>query len=238
MPTIAWFLLFFTSINQSFSARTLGDHPSPTHHHRRDHVHHPITFYMQDVVRESHPSLIPAATKVNSLLPFSKPLGLFPPYGGIPLTDPNPTVSASGFSTQTLDLQGISISFPAISTLQELEFGTVTGIDSELFEGSVFGSRLLGKAQGMYVASSEDGSSHMMAMTTTYAESEYKDALRFFGVHRADVAESHVAVIGGTGKYQNANGYATIRTVNVSSTAAGKESEGANKLLHFNVYLG
>ncbi|XP_057981084.1 dirigent protein 16-like [Malania oleifera] len=85
------------------------------------------------------------------------------------------------------------------------QFGTVTLIDDEdLYEeGSVFGSPvLLGKAQGVYVASSKDGSSHMMVMTASFAaHGELKESLRFFGVYRTDAWESHVAVIGGTGEY-------------------------------------
>ncbi|KAF7820466.1 dirigent protein 25-like [Senna tora] len=37
--------------------------------------------------------------------------------------------------------------------------------------------------------------------------------MRMFGVHRSDVLESHVAVIGGTGKYEGANGYAVVKVV-------------------------
>ncbi|KAK2637559.1 hypothetical protein Ddye_032351 [Dipteronia dyeriana] len=39
----------------------------------------------------------------------------------------------------------------------------------------------------------------------------FKDGLRFFEVYRKDGAESHIAVIGGTGKYNGANGYATVK---------------------------
>lgn len=61
--------------------------------------------------------------------------------------------------------------------------------------------------------------------------------MRFFGVHRRD-DESHVAVIGGTGKYENANGYATIKTMNLRSNSVGKESEGGGyKVLKFDVFL-
>ncbi|KAF7142192.1 hypothetical protein RHSIM_Rhsim05G0006200 [Rhododendron simsii] len=55
------------------------------------------------------------------------------------------------------------------------------------------GSVFVGKAQGMYVASSEDGSSHTMAMTISFVNGEYKGGLRLFGVHRRDDNESHVA---------------------------------------------
>lgn len=150
------------------------------------------------------------------------------------MTDTNPNVGMNGLHTHTLDLEGISMAFPAIATLQELELGTVIRIDEDIYKGSIYGSSLMGKAQGMYVASSEDGSSHMMAMTTTFLGNEYEDSLRFFGVHRGDVFESHIAVIGGTGKYHDANGYATVKIVNVTSN----KNEEAYKILSFNVYLG
>ncbi|KAK9282670.1 hypothetical protein L1049_010890 [Liquidambar formosana] len=235
MLTIACFLFFMTIINQSSSARTLGI-PSPSQDHPNS-THSPVTFLMQDVLNGTHRLSRPATTKFNNQLPFPKPLGFFPPDGGIPLPEPNPTLPATGLSTQTLDLSSIGLSFPAIATLHELEFGTVTVIDEVLFEGSVFGLPIVGKAQGMYVASSEDGSSHMVAMTAVFANNEFKDGLRFFGVHRTDVSESHIAVIGGTGKYHNANGYATVKAVTIGSNAIGSENEGANKVLLFNVYL-
>ena len=76
----------------------------------------------------------------------------------------------------------------------------------------------------------------MMAMTAYLASSDFKDGLRFFGVHQTDVPESHIAIIGGTGKYQGANGYATVKAVDVRSHVGG-EGQGTNKVLLFNVYL-
>lgn len=233
--TIAWLLLFLAIIRQSFSARTLGDPSQGNGDHNANRAI--ISFCMPDVLSQKHPSSRPVTTKVNGQIPFSKPLGYFPPFGGIPLANID-TIPMTGLPSQTIDLEGISMSFPAIATLQELELGTVTSINEDIYEGSIYGSSLLGEAQGLYVASSEDGSSHMMAMTASFISNEYKDGLRFFGVHRTDVTESHIAVIGGTGKYHSANGYATIKTVNISSSLKGKEGEETYKLLFFNVYLG
>jgi hypothetical protein len=242
MLTIACALLFMFIIHQqASSARTIGN-PTPT---PRKH-YHKITFLMRDVlINVTQPSSKPATAKVTSTqLPFPKPLGLFPPNGGIPvLLGSNPTVpgTAAGLSTQTLDLSAIGLSFPASATLQELEFGTVTVIDQELFKGSSKNnmSPMLGKAQGIYVASSEDGSSHMMAMTAYFAGSDgFKDGLRFFGVHQTDVPESHIAVVGGIGKYQGANGYAKVKAVDDHvGSHTDEEGKGTNKLLLFHVYL-
>ncbi|RVW49413.1 Dirigent protein 10 [Vitis vinifera] len=231
---LPWLLIFMAIIKHSSSARTLGNPPPPTHHK----PHPTTTFFMQNLLTKTKPLWRPATTKVNHQLPFPKPVGFFPPNGGIPLPEPRPNAPATGLPTQALDLSGISLSFPAIATLQELEFGTVLIIDEDLFEGTaVTPSSLLGKAQGVYVASSEDGSSHMMAMTTTFAEGAFKDSLRFFGVLRTDVPESHIAIIGGTGKYDGANGYTTVKAVTAGLNASAEGSEGASKPLLFNVYL-
>ncbi|XVE99454.1 hypothetical protein REPUB_Repub03eG0199000 [Reevesia pubescens] len=231
--TIILLLFFFmTIINKSSSARNLVN-PNSSHHHH--HKHHKISFLMQDVLNVTQPA---ATTKVTSELPFSKPLGFIPPNGGIPIPESNPKIPSYGLSTdhQTLDVSNIGLYFPARATLQELEFGAVMTIDENLFDGSLNGSPV-GKAQGLYVASSEDGTSHMMAMTTFFANNKFKDGLRFFGLHRRDVAESHIAVIGGIGKYVGANGYATVKVVELRSNSAAEKQVGINKLLLFNVYL-
>ncbi|OMP02685.1 Plant disease resistance response protein [Corchorus olitorius] len=217
-------------INKSSSARTLGK-PTSTHHHN-NHKYHKFSFLMQDVLNVTQPA---ATTKVTSQLPFSKPLGYFPPSKGIPIPESdNPRNPTTGISSQTLDVSTIGLYFPARATLEELELGAVVTIDENLFDGTVNKSPV-GKAQGLYVASSEDGTSHMMAMTTLFANNEFKDGLRFFGLHRRDVAESHIAVIGGVGKFVGANGYATVKPVKLRSNA-GKQGAN-NKLLLFNVYL-
>ncbi|XP_039037378.1 dirigent protein 25-like [Hibiscus syriacus] len=140
-----------------------------------------------------------------------------------PDPEPNPKVS----STRTLDVPNLGLYFPTRATLQELEFGAVVTIDATLFDGGSVDDSPLGKAQGVYVASSEGDAGHMMAMTTVFADGGFKNGLRFFGLHRRDASESHIALIGGTGKYTGANGYATVKVV----------KQGVNKLLLFNVYL-
>ncbi|GAB4836526.1 hypothetical protein Ancab_001438 [Ancistrocladus abbreviatus] len=187
------------------------------------------------------PTYPPLAAAVNDQhqLPFSKPLvGLLPPIPGIPLPKSSNSIPSS-----------IGMAFPAArAAFQELEFGTVTAINEDLFQDSDFGLQIMGKALGIYVATLEDGSSHIMAMTASFGklsddEESSKHSLRFFGVHRKDVSECHVAVIGGTGEYDGANGYATVKMVvdrasnsNANATEAGIQ-DANSKLLHFNVYL-
>ncbi|KAL7589902.1 hypothetical protein Lser_V15G36302 [Lactuca serriola] len=181
----SFFLLLFITIHQSLSARTLGALPSPPQPPPKNHHHHhkTMSFYMPNVLNLNlqHPSTTTPPTKVNGqTIPFSKPLGFFPPIGGIPIPD------SSSIPRQTSGLYGFGtgISFPILE--DELEF----------------------------------------------------DQLRFFGVHRADVNhESHVAIIGGTGKYDGANGYATLKVVKLHQKAIKEDGE-TNDFLLVDVYLG
>lgn len=234
-----WFLFFLMNdiLHHSSSARTLGN-TTPTnqnhdsHHPNHHHHHQNITFFMKDVFNtinttQHHSSSRPSAA---SQVPFQKPLGLFPPTGGIPLPQSvDQSTPIAGLATQTVEVSNVNVVFPVRATLEELELGALMMIDEDLFEDEVdnYGSNVIGKAQGVYVVNSENEiNNHMMAMVTHFVDGEFKDGLRFFGVIRNDGVdiESHVAVIGGMSKYDGANGYATIKFVK-------------NKSLLFNVYL-
>lgn len=124
------------------------------------------------------------------------------------------------------------------ATLQKLMFGSVTVIDDELTEQHELGSAVIGRAQGFYLASSLDGNSHTMVMTVMVHGGDHghqvEDAISLFGVHRTATPVSHVALIGGTGKYENAQGYATVESlpqVNQLTT------DGVDTIMHINIYL-
>ncbi|KAL6200079.1 hypothetical protein ACLB2K_029861 [Fragaria x ananassa] len=123
---------------------------------------------------------------------------------------------------------------PPGQSLQKLMFGTLTVFDDELTEGHELGSGLLGKAQGFYVASSEDGSSQTIAFTAMFESGGYADSLTFFGVHIMASSESHLAVMGGTGKYLNSKGYALVKTINGVNE---QNTDGVDTVLEFTVYL-
>ncbi|CAD6338604.1 unnamed protein product [Miscanthus lutarioriparius] len=75
---------------------------------------------------------------------------------------------------------------------------------------------VIGRAQGFYVASSQDGTSKTIVLTAMLEGPEAPhggDTLSFFGVHRMAAPESHIAIIGGTGKYEHAKGFAAIQTL-------------------------
>ncbi|KAK1415613.1 hypothetical protein QVD17_31396 [Tagetes erecta] len=125
---------------------------------------------------------------------------------------------------------------PAGITLQQLMFGSITVIDNEITEGHELGTGVLGQGQGFYLSSSLDGSSHTFALTTLFHGSDHEvdDTISFFGVHRTASEISHIAVIGGTGKYEEAKGYATIETL---PQVDEHTTDGVETVVHVNVYL-
>lgn len=198
---------------------------------------------------------------VNGQVPFAKPNGAVVPGGnGIPQNNNNngilnnnnvPFFTGLGGNINSNLIQnnnknnnfiGGNYGFPVLNgaqlqpgqSLQKLMFGTLTVFDDELTEGHELGSGLLGKAQGFYVASSEDGSSQTIAFTAMFESGGYADSLTFFGVHRVAASESHLAVMGGTGKYLNAKGHALVKTINGVNQ---QNTDGVDTVLQFTVYL-
>ncbi|XP_047983408.1 dirigent protein 10-like [Salvia hispanica] len=222
---------------------------------------HPLTFFMHDILGGSRPSAIAvtgivANPAVGGQVPFAKPNGaVLPVNNGVPTNNANGGVvnnnnvpfltGLSGFTSNVGNnnngiIGGIpgfpvlnSAQFPSGSTLQKLMFGTMTVFDDEVTEGHELGSGLVGKAQGFYIYSSVDGNSQTMAFTVMFAAGGYADSITFFGVHRTAVAESHLAIMGGTGKHVNAKGFATVKTF----PGGQHETDGMETLLQITVYL-
>ncbi|MCD7455172.1 Dirigent protein 25 [Datura stramonium] len=198
---------------------------------------------------------------VSGQVPFAKPNGaVLAVDNGVPTNNANSGIISNNNIPFLTGLSGVTSNFinqnnngnniigggnglPAINlqqlgsgiSFQKLMFGTLTVFDDELTEGHELNSGLIGKAQGFYVASSEDGLSQTMAFTVMFKSGSYADSLTFFGVHRMGVSESHLAVMAGTGKYVNAKGFATVKTF--PATNQLQETDGVETVLHITVYL-
>ncbi|KAK7855227.1 dirigent protein 18 [Quercus suber] len=115
-----------------------------------------------------------------------------------------------------------------------LGFGTITVIDDILTSSPDLGSQTLGKAQGVYVASSADGTTQMMTFTAMIEGGEYNDNLNFYGVYKIGNTVSYLSVTGGTGKFKNAYGIAEVRPL----LSSGQHViDGAETLLRIIVHL-
>ncbi|TQD84753.1 hypothetical protein C1H46_029679 [Malus baccata] len=203
--------------------------------------YHPLTFFLHDIIGGSNPSARavtgivanPANNNNNGIInnnnvPFFTGLGGNAGNNLIQNNGNNNIIGGNGLPY----LNGAQL--PPGITLQKLMFGTLTVFDDELTEGHELGSGLLGKAQGFYVASSEDGSSQTIAFTAMFQSGGYADSPTFFGVHRVAASESHLAVMGGTGKYLNAEGYALVKTIPATNQ---QNTDGVDTVVQFTTYL-
>lgn len=77
----------------------------------------------------------------------------------------------------------------------------VTVVDERLRGSKEFGLPLDGTLQGILVAGVANNGGHMVAVKASFAGDGADDSISFFGVRRNDQEESHVAVVGGTGRY-------------------------------------
>ncbi|TVU26143.1 hypothetical protein EJB05_28679, partial [Eragrostis curvula] len=93
-------------------------------------------------------------------------------------------------------------------------FGTVIVIDDPLTDGpSLNSSRLVGRAQGMYVSAGKDSFSLLMAMNFVFVDGAYNgSSLAIFGPNPAEKQVREMPVIGGTGMFRFARGYCQART--------------------------
>ncbi|XP_077229733.1 dirigent protein 18-like [Tasmannia lanceolata] len=219
-----------------------GDHADPT-----------LELYMHDILGGSSPTARPITGLLgniyNGQVPFARPIGFMPPKGGVPIPNADgaiPTVNGNngiplgtGLSgtTFTQNPNGPTPTNPQTQLGPDglgLGFGTITVIDDVLTMGPDMGSQSIGKAQGVYVASSADGTTQMMAFTAMIEGGEYGDSLNFFGAYKIGSAMSRLSVTGGTGKYKNACGFAEIRSLFPSGQHV---TDGAETLLRITVHL-
>ncbi|KAH0882966.1 hypothetical protein HID58_059062 [Brassica napus] len=184
--------------------------------------HEPLLeFFMHDVLGESHPSARLGGAQTSTV---------------IQNTNAN---SNDALSTNSLPFVTAG-NLPPGAALQHLMFGTITVVDDELTESHELGSAVIGKAQGFYLASSLDGTSQTLSLTVLLDREHdhhdtLDDAISFFGVHRTASHASQIAVIGGTGKFEHAKGYAIVETLHNQNNQ--HITDGQDTILHFSVYL-
>ncbi|KAG2722406.1 hypothetical protein I3843_02G110600 [Carya illinoinensis] len=200
-----------------------------------------LELYMHDILGGSNPTARPITGLLgniyNGQVPFARPIGFIPPRGGVAIPNANgaiPTVNG---------LNGIPLGTGLGNQNDQnqmgpdglgLGFGTITVIDDVLTSAPELGSQTVGKAQGVYVASSADGATQMMTFTAMIEGGEYGDSLNFYGIYGIGSSMSYLSVIGGTGKFKNACGFAEVRSL----IPPGQHvKEGAETLLRITVHL-
>ncbi|KAE9621204.1 hypothetical protein Lal_00035549 [Lupinus albus] len=213
-----------------------------------------IELYMHDILGGSNPTARPVTGLLGNIysgqVPFATPVGFKTPQGAIPIPNANgaiPTVNGVTGIPLGTGLAGTTFAGNSGNNNNQnnvqlqlgpdglgLGFGTITVIDDILTSQPELGSQIVGKAQGVYVASSADGSRQMMAFTALFEGGEYGDSLNFYGLYKIGSTMSHLSVIGGTGKFKNAKGFAELRGLIPPGQIA---TDGAETLLRITVHL-
>jgi len=91
-------------------------------------------------------------------------------------------------------------------------------IEDPLTEGPDESSALVGKGEGYYMPSPQDHSTLLLTFTAKFEEgSEYAGStIEFSGEDNTALPQREIAVVGGSGKFQDAKGHAVIETVSNS----------------------
>ncbi|KAF4355378.1 hypothetical protein CsatB_025513 [Cannabis sativa] len=212
-----------------------------------------LEMYMHDILGGSNPTARPVTGLLGNIyssqVPFAKPIGFKTPDDAVALPNANgamPTVNGVTGLPLGTGLAGTAfagnVNNQNTNNLQSqlaadglgLGFGTITVIDDILTTTPELGSQQLGKAQGVYVASSADGSKQLMAFTALMEGGEFNDNLNFFGVYTIGTTLSQLSVTGGTGKFKNAYGIAELRPLIPPGQIS---TDGAETLLRITVHL-
>ncbi|CAI9268784.1 unnamed protein product [Lactuca saligna] len=218
---------------------------------------HVFELYMHDILGGSNPTARPVTGLLGNIysgqVPFARRIGFRAPSGGIAIPNANgaiPTINPNGIplgtglvGTQFANLNNNNNNNNNIQNQIAaqlgpdglgLGFGTITVIDDLLTANAKQGSQTLGKAQGVYVASSADGSRQMMTFTAVMEGGEYGDSINFFGVYKIGSTMSRLSITGGTGKFLHACGFAEVRSL----IPAGQiVADGVESLLRLTVHL-
>ncbi|XP_057427866.1 dirigent protein 22-like [Lotus japonicus] len=92
-------------------------------------------------------------------------------------------------------------------------FGAVVVMDDALTELPEMGSKVVGRAQGMYALASRSEVGLLMVLNFAFTEGKYNGSnLSVLGRNAANSAVREMPVVGGSGLFRFANGYAQART--------------------------
>lgn len=92
-------------------------------------------------------------------------------------------------------------------------FGMTAIIDDPLTEGPEPGSKAVGRAQGVYTMSAQDGAALLMVMTFVFKEGKYNgSSISILGNNHYLDTVREMPVVGGSGAFRFARGYALAKT--------------------------
>jgi hypothetical protein len=108
----------------------------------------------------------------------------------------------------------VQVAHAAVTNTSKTGFGAVVVIDDQLTEGpDLKSSKPLGRAQGIYIGAGKDEVSLLMNMNFVFQAGKYNGStVAIMGRNAVFNAVREMAVVGGTGEFRMARGYAQART--------------------------
>ncbi|CAI0408010.1 unnamed protein product [Linum tenue] len=98
-------------------------------------------------------------------------------------------------------------------------FGSVAMADDALTESADAGSKVVGRAQGLYGFDSQSDLTLMMSMSYVFTDGPYSgSSLSVVGRNPTMDTNRELPVMGGTGLFRMARGYALLRTVSLDAS--------------------
>ncbi|CAN6344560.1 unnamed protein product [Urochloa humidicola] len=108
----------------------------------------------------------------------------------------------------------VQVARAAVTNTSKTSFGVVVVIDDPLTEGpDLKSSKPLGRAQGTYISAGKDEVSLMMNMNFVFQAGKYNGStVAIMGRNAVFDAVREMAIVGGSGVFRMARGYAQART--------------------------
>ncbi|KAK9129012.1 hypothetical protein Syun_017809 [Stephania yunnanensis] len=119
------------------------------------------------------------------------------------------------------DPTAVQVATSTINVSPATRFGDVYVVDDPLTEGPTAESKMVGRAQGLYTYSSKEEVGVLMAMNFVFMVGEYSGStITILGRNIVMSKEREMAVVGGSGLFRFARGYAKLKTYSLSVTTA------------------
>ncbi|XP_031473080.1 dirigent protein 1-like [Nymphaea colorata] len=113
-------------------------------------------------------------------------------------------------------------------------FGMVALFDDPLTEGPDATSKLIGRAQGLYASASQNDLSLLMVLNYVFLEGEYNgSSLSILGRNSIFSSTREMPVIGGTGMFRLARGYALAKTYSLDLLTGNAVVEYNVTVIHY-----
>ncbi|PRQ35569.1 putative plant disease resistance response protein [Rosa chinensis] len=119
-----------------------------------------------------------------------------------------------------------------LSNSSQTKFGMIRMIDNQLTLGPESSSKLLGRAQGFYASASQEDLSLLMAQNLAFVQGKYNGStITLMGRNSLTNKVRELSVIGGSGLFRFARGYALLTTQSFNA------SKSDDAVVEYNIYV-